>query len=160
MGYNVKPADLLLVHGTDFVSESIEYVTKSSYSHVGGFVSPRLLLEANGFKRTGYQFPGAYKGCSDVFTCDSLTDDQRQKMIAHLQTYIGRRYSYSLIVWELLRYLGLTLTPGTSWDPVICSTLWAVEGYRNVGVDLCPGIPYPTPGDVANSKLLRKVGPF
>jgi hypothetical protein len=162
MDYEMRLGDLVLVRGTEGLSREIEWITHSPYSHVAGLVKPNELIEAQAFRRTGYQALDTYSGCADVFTCDHLTDEQRATIVAGVERYIGRRYSYLLIGWELLRYtLGTMLIPKKSWHPaVICSTLWVVEGYRYAGIDICPGIRYPSPADVGNSKSLRKVGSF
>jgi hypothetical protein len=157
----IKLADLVLVRGNEGLSYEIEWITRSPYSHVAGVVKPNELIEAQAFRKTGYQGLDYYSGCSDVFTCDIATDEQRDQIVANVERFIGSHYSYLLIVWELIRYaFGVTFMPKKSWDPIICSTLWVVEGYRSVGIDLCPGIRFPTPGDVANSKLLIKIGSY
>jgi len=154
----IKTSDLILVRGDGLLGNTIEVVTHSLYSHVAGLAKPNELIEAQGFRKTGYQGLDYYAGSTDVYTCDELTDEQRMLIVDNVENYIGRRYSYLLIVWEFLRYtVGLSLAPSKDWQPVICSTLW-VNVYRAVGIDLCPGIRFPTPGDIANSQLLRKVG--
>jgi hypothetical protein len=155
---DIRPADLILVRGEDLIGNTIELITHSPYSHVAGVVKPNELIEAQAFRRTGYQGLDYYDGCADVYTCDELTDEQRAQIVAGVTKYVGRHYSYLLLGWELLRYMfGFMLAPAKDWQPIICSTLWA-EAYRAAGVDLCPGVRYPTPGDVAQSGLLRKVG--
>jgi hypothetical protein len=154
----IRSCDLILVRGTGILSEAIEVITHSPYSHLAGVAKPNELIEAQGFRKTGYQGLDYYSGCADVFTCDSLTDKQRVEMVANVTKFVGNHYSYLLDVWEFVRYVfGVTIMPSKDWQPIICSTLWAVKGYRHVGIDLCPGIMFPTPGDIANSKLLRKV---
>lgn len=161
MDFKIKPADLILVRGTGIISEGIQGITNSPYSHVAGLVKLNELVEAQGGRKTGYQALDFYVGQADVYTCDELTDEQRLKIVENVERCVGHRYSYWLIGWELLRYtFGVMLIPEKQWDPIICSTLWAVEGYRKSGIDLCPGILFPSPGDVAQSKLLRKIGSF
>lgn len=156
---DIKLADLILVSGNDGLSHEIEWITRSPYSHVAGLVKPNELIEAQAFRKTGYQALDYYAGYADVFTCDIATDEQRIQMVANVESFVGSRYSLLLIGWELIRYVfGVMLMPGKSWDPIVCSVLWAVKAYRSVGIDLCPGIRFPTPGDVGNSKLLRKIG--
>lgn len=154
----MKTCDLILVRGNDGVSHEIEWVTHSPYSHLAGLVKPNELVEAQAFRKTGYQGLDYYQGCSDVFTCDIATDEQRIQMVENVERFVGSHYSYLLDAWEFARYVfGITIMPSEDWQPIICSTLWA-NTYRSVGIDLCPGIRYPTPGDVGNSKLLRKIG--
>ncbi|GMA55480.1 hypothetical protein GCM10025857_68370 [Alicyclobacillus contaminans] len=51
------------------------------------------------------------------------------------------------------------MLPWRERHTVICSTL-AADAYRVAGVELCPKVRYPAPADVAESQLLRKVGPW
>lgn len=154
---DTKPADLILVRGEDLIGNTIELITRSPYSHVAGLVKQNELIEAQAFRRTGYQGLDFYAGHADVFTCDELSDKDRARIIAGAEKYVGRHYSYLLIGWELLRYtFGVMLMPSKNWQPIVCSTLWAME-YRKIGIDLCPGIRFPSPADIAKSKRLRKV---
>lgn len=155
---DIRPADLILVKGTNWISHTIEDVEKSPYSHVAGVVKENRIIEAQGFKRTGYQALDVYKGHADVYRCDNLTDEQRKK-ISHLVVWrVGGHYDYALLFVELIRYwFGVLMPYREPPNTRICSTLW-VGIYRRVGIDLCPGIKYPSPADVAQSKLLRKMG--
>ncbi|GMA52077.1 hypothetical protein GCM10025857_34340 [Alicyclobacillus contaminans] len=151
--------DLLLVRDADFISRAIEDITHSPYSHVAVFTGPNELVEAQGFRRVGYQDPGVYAGKSDLFRCDSLTLEQRFRIAAAAKLHIGQHYDYWLLVIEWVRYaLGIVL-PWRERHTVICSTL-AADAYRVAGVELCPKVRYPAPADVAESQLLRKVGPW
>jgi hypothetical protein len=155
----LKPADLIFVRGIDIASRVIEEVTQSPYSHVAGLVKPNELIEANTFRKTGYQAIDSYARQADVYTCDLLTDEQRQKIVEYVTGCVGSHYDYLLLIWELTRYKLKWLWPYHEGQNRICSTLWS-DAYRQAGVDLCPGILYPTPGDLANSKLLRKIGSY
>ena len=100
----IKPADLILVRGVGFVSEAIEGVTKSPYSHVGIVVKENELIEAEGFKRTGYNDLDAYHGLADVYRYDVATDKQRQQIVDYLTKEVGTHYCYALLLWEFIRY--------------------------------------------------------
>lgn len=156
----IRPADLILVRGSGVLDRAIEGITHSEYSHATGLVKPNELIEAQAFRTTGYQGLDYYQGRSDVYTCDSLTDEQRQQIVAFVMREVGTRYDYELIGWELEHYVlhvDLPFVEGDSRHD--CSTLWS-DAYRSVGVELCPGIKYPTPGDLAHSPLLNKIGSF
>jgi uncharacterized protein YycO len=152
----MKPADLIFVRGHDIVSRAIEDITDCPYSHVAGYVKDNELIEAQWYRKVGYQTLDHYDGLYDVYTCDQLTDTQRKLIIEYATKRIGTRYDYLLIAWEALRYLAHITLPYHNDYRVICSTLWS-DAYRYAGIDLCPGIRYPTPADLAQSKLLRKV---
>jgi hypothetical protein len=153
----MKPADLVIVRGTDWMGRVVEEITQSPYCHVAGIVKENELIEANAFRWTGYAGLDAYKGQADVYTCDLLTDEQREKIVEYVTAFVGTHYDYLLLFWEWSRYKLRWVWPYKEKHSRICSTLWA-DAYREARVDLCPDILYPTPRDLANSPLLRKVG--
>lgn len=155
---DLRPGDLIIVRGVGWISEAIEHVENSPYSHVAGFVGHNDLIEAEGFRKTGYAPVFNYKGCADVFRCDALTAEQRKKIPNSAAWQVGGRYDYVLLFVELIRYwFGVMVPYREPPNARICSVLWA-KIYRDAGVDLCPGIKYPSPADVAQSRLLRKIG--
>jgi uncharacterized protein YycO len=149
--------DLIFAKGTGWESYAIEKFMHSPYSHVAGVVNNKQVIEAMNFKKTGYQSIAYYAGYSDVYRCDSLSDSQRQQIMKYATDNVGSRYDYLLVLWEILRYALQKAIPYFKTKRVICSTLWA-DAYLAAGVDLCPDTKYPTPGDLANSKRLRKIG--
>jgi uncharacterized protein YycO len=149
--------DLLLVRDVDFVSRSIEKITHSPYSHVAIFTGPNELVEAQGFKRVGYQDAGVYQGKADVFRCYPSTFNQREKVVESVKSHIGQHYDYLLLGVELVRYAFGVVLPWYEHDSVICSTL-AADGYRDAGIDPCLDIAFPSPADIANSRRFRKIG--
>ncbi len=160
LDFTIKPADLILVRGDGLIDKAIEEISHSPYSHVAGLVKPNELIEAQAFRRTGYQGLDYYHGVSDVFTCDSLTDEQRNQIVAFVMKEVGTEYDYLLIPWEFEHYVFHVDLPFAEDDARHdCSTLWS-DAYRSVGVDLCPGVKYPTPGDLGTSMRLRKLGSY
>ncbi|WP_088187528.1 hypothetical protein [Desulfosporosinus sp. FKA] len=155
---DLRIGDLILVRGTGFISEAIEAVEHSQYSHVAGFVGHKELIEAEGFRQTGYAPVSKYKGQADVFRCMFADRESRQNILEHATYQVGGRYDYALLFVELIRYWTRILLPYKEPSNArICSVLWA-DIYRDIGIDLCPGIKYPSPADVAGSKLLIKIG--
>lgn len=151
----LRPADLICVRGNSLIDKGIEIVSHSLYSHVAGIIHDGELIESQGLRRTGYEPLSAYTDY-DVYTCDTLTDDQRAAIVQWVCTQIGTPYDYELIGWE---WLHLTLhfdLPYHEHGKFDCSTLWS-DAYKSVGVDLCPNVEYASPGDIANSKMLRKI---
>ena len=155
----LRPADLILVHGSTLIDRAIEDIEHSLYSHAAGVgFEPGELIEARGFRATGYQNLGAYQDDGEAYVCNRLTDTQRTAIVDSVKQEIGKQYDYLLLIWELYRYvLHMTIPFKEPFHSRICSTLWA-DAYKSVGVDLCPGIRYPSPGDIAQSALLKKVG--
>jgi hypothetical protein len=148
--------DLILVRGTNCIDKGIEGITHSPYSHAAGIVKENELIEAQGFRKTGYQGLDFYSGHADLYTCDALTDEQRHKIVDYVAAEVGSHYDYLLIVWEAIYHLFHWFLPYKEVNKRICSTLWS-DAYLAAGVNLCPGIRYPTPGDLAKSPLLRKI---
>lgn len=155
----MKPGDLVFVRGTDWIGRVVEEVTQSPYCHVAGVVKENELIEANAFRKTGDVGLDFYRGRSDVYICDILTDEQRQKIVEYVSAFVGTHYDYLLLFWEWARFKLKWVWPYKEKHSRICSTLWA-DAYREAGVDLCPGIIYPTPGDLSKSPFLRKVMPL
>ncbi|WP_425805507.1 hypothetical protein ACHOLT_02245 [Desulfitobacterium sp. Sab5] len=152
----IQPGDLLLIQGNTWIDKVIKRITGSSYTHVAGVVGPDEAVEILPFKRTNYQKLETYTGRVDVFTCNSLTDDQRRKIVEHAVNKVGAKYDYKLIIWEASRYLFHWVWPYKARDNSLCSTLWA-DAYRNAGINLCPDIIYPSPGDLGESPIIQKV---
>ncbi|WP_067923638.1 hypothetical protein [Alicyclobacillus shizuokensis] len=157
---DIRQADLILVRGHGPIERIIEHVTDSPYCHVAGLVKDNELIEAQAGHKIGYQALDYYDGVSDVFTCDMATEEQRQQIVEWVVNRLGGHYDYLLIGWEALHYiLHVDLPYNPDPNRFDCSQLWS-EAYRSVGIDLCPGIKFPSPADTANSPVLRKVGSF
>lgn len=154
----LKKADIILVHGDCFISDLIKDVQNSKYSHVAGIVRENEIVEAQGFEITGFEGLHKYIGQADVYRCDSLTDEQRDKIVAYAESQVGSHYDWFLLVWEFIRYKFNIILPYKKKVNVnICSSLWN-EAFRSVNVDICPNIIFPSPDDISKSKLLRKIG--
>lgn len=155
-----KPGDLLLVKGKTWMGHAIEDISHSPYSHVAGFVHHDDLVEAQGFRDVGYQSPAEYRGQSDIYVCDALTTEKRIEIVRHVTDEIGKHYDYLLIAWEFFRYVFHLMLPYK--EPLRsrdCGTLWS-KAYKKAGIDLCHGIRFPSPGDLANSPKLKYIGTF
>lgn len=153
---NLRAADLILVRGDSFIDRGIELVSHSPYSHTAGIVRDGELIEAQFGRTTGYEPLDAYNGEYDVYTCDTLTDDQRTAIVRWVCREIGTPYDLAVIGYEFIHYLLHFDIPYHEQGKFDCSTLWS-NAYKSVGVDLCPNVEYASPGDIANSPLLRKV---
>lgn len=152
----MKKGDIILVKGTGFVSDIIEDIENSAYSHAAGIIGDNEIIEAEGFQITGYQKLDKYAGHTDVYTCNILTDKQRIKIIEYVENQIGSHYNWILLLLEILRYLFNVSISYKNFNSYICSTLWS-DAYKSVGIDLCPRIKYPSPKDLSESKILKKI---
>lgn len=154
---NFQIADILLEYGSNsIIGEIIDDFEHSKYSHTAGIVSEGELIEANGFKKTGYIELSVYKNEADIFTCDILTEKQRKLIVKYVKSQVGTTYDWVLLFEEAFRFLFNLAIPHKEFHNHICSTLWA-DAYRHAGIDLTPGIRYPSPSDLSKSKLLRRV---
>lgn len=156
----MKPGDLVFIRGTEGVAGPIKKITRSPYTHIAGLVVDDWLLESQALRRTGHQPLDTYKGVSDIYTCSSLSQSQRGQIVASAMEWFGTGYDYFLFGSLALRHMfwgGAPLYAGKKRQ--ICTTLWT-EAYRAVGIDLCPGIRYPTPGELSQSEQLEYVGSF
>ena len=90
----------------------------------------------------------------DVFTV-RCEDEVAQAAVTAAMTWRGDPYAW----WHLPALFRRTMQPQEvrAAEGRICTEL-VVDAYREVGVDLTPGIEYPTPDDIARSELLVKVG--
>lgn len=160
MTLELLPGDLILVRGTSTLAHAIESVEHSPYSHVAGYVGDGKLIEAQGFRRTGYIDASEYAGCADVYRfVYPLPIKVRNHIVELAKENVGGHYDYLLILWELSRYLfHLALPFKEAKGMRICSTLWAIGIYKKAGIDLCKGIAYPSPADLAASMYLKRVG--
>lgn len=139
---SLRPADVLLVEGQTRVSVAIKYLTQSTWSHAALYVGAQTGMEhafveadiVEGVCLVGIEtFAGLHcRICRPV----SLTDDDRQRVVAHALARVGHRYDLRN-VFDLMRYLVPTPPVPQRWrrrmlalgsgDPTraICSTLVA-----------------------------------
>ena len=152
----IQPGDILLISGNTLVDKIIKLVTRSPYSHVVGVVNPNQVVEILPLSTARFKKIQDYTGRADVFTCERLSNDDRRKIVDYVTGKIGASYDYYLIIWEASRYLFNWVWPYDNKDSSLCSTLWS-EAYRKAGIDLCPDVKFPVPGDLAKSSYLHKV---
>ena len=152
----IQPGDILLISGNTLVDKIIKLVTRSPYSHVVGVVNPNQVVEILPLSTVRLKKIQDYTGRADVFTCKRFSNDDRRKIISFVTGKIGSSYDYYLIIWEASRYLFNWVWPYDNKDSSLCSTLWS-EAYRKAGIDLCPDVKFPVPGDLAKSRYLHKV---
>ena len=153
----LRKGDILLAYGDGFIGEVIEEFENSEYCHTAGIVGVGLLIESNGFKKTGYENISIYKGKADIFTCDILTDEQRKKIVEYVKGEIGTVYDWILLFEEAIRLAFHIVISHKEFHNHICSTLWN-DAYMSIGIILCPNIKYPSPADIGNSRMMRKIG--
>ena len=162
LGACLRPGDVLLVEGRTRVSVAIKYLTQSTWSHTALFVGDRLgrrdtrgepvcVVEVDiveGVRAVAIsEFAGLHvRVCRPV----SLTDAEREGMIAYAIARIGHQYDLKNVL-DLVRYLIATPPVPQRWrrrllalgsgDPTraICSTLIA-QAFESVGYPVLPDI--------------------
>lgn len=149
---NLLRGDVVFVRGTGPISDAIEDVTRSPYSHVALAVSADAIVEAQGFERVQVVHADKYAGHADVYRT-RLPPDVLSRIVAKAESHIGERYDYFLIALEFVREETGIQLPYDEVDhhDLICSMLVA-DAFRPE-YDPCPGIEYPAPGDEAQSVL-------
>lgn len=164
----LRPGDVLLVEGNSRISTAIKYLTQSTWSHAALYVGPRpelagtgatpCFVEADtvdGVRAVGLsQFAGLHvRVCRPA----SLSDDDAQRLVAHVIGRIGHRYDLRNI-FDLARYLIPTPPVPLRWrrrllmlgsgDPTraICSTLIA-QAFESVRYPILPIVEKRPSGD-------------
>ena len=111
----LKPGDVVLVEGNQFVSASIKYLTQSTWSHAAFFVRDALPDPADGGEKPRLIEVTLAKGCiatplSDYKSYNTricrpvgLSDQDRQAVVDFMLGKIGTQYDLKNI-FDLLRY--------------------------------------------------------
>lgn len=144
-----QAADLIFVHGTGLLAEGIRWAERSrgegpSYAnHVGGFVSPTMVVEAK-WTVLDHAYADAVAAQShQVWRCMALTEEQRAAVAACACQLVGRSYGTDKIALQL----GDSLLGKITGEDVdlfrrldesdarpICSMLWALAYARALGI--------------------------
>jgi hypothetical protein len=168
----ISDCDILLYRGRSWESWLIRLVTGAPYSHAGLAVwwnSRLMVLEASGKGVVATPLSENvrhYDGRVEWFTCvEEISQAERQRMVEYAQRELGKRYgTWWAIVLGLRRLLGLAIDRDDTAHHagrLICSQ-YVAGVYTLVGRDLRRGISdrFTTPGDIARSPLLRRMGPL
>lgn len=134
--------DLIFVHGKDFISEAIETITHSSFSHVAIYIGNGKVIEAQGGRTVGTQSLDYYNGEYTVCPLD-LTGEQLTKSLPWLLAQRGRPYDYWDIFILFLRCVFWLKVPWREGKAVICSILardWCKQNNLPIpDIDMSPG---------------------
>lgn len=155
----ILPGDLLFVWGNSFIEEVIEEVTHGP-SHVALFLDEQTIAEANWNRTTGASPLSNFlsgKGRLEVWRDDTLTDEERSKMVKYAREHFGIHYDYLGILVELARYeLNFPLATLHEGKRRICSS-YVNDCIKSIGRNWA-NVPYaPTPSDLLQGgKLTRK----
>ncbi|KIL38297.1 hypothetical protein SD70_27160 [Gordoniibacillus kamchatkensis] len=118
----MNPGDLIFVSGIDVISRIIRWVTESKYSHVAIYVGGGRVIEAQAFRKVGFQELAYYEGKYDVKPI-RLREPQRIHGLVWILNQRGRPYSYWSDFVILLRCLFNIHIPWHEGLAIICSRL-------------------------------------
>jgi hypothetical protein len=157
----LKPGDILLVEGNQFVSSTIKYLTNSTWSHAALYVGHVLPRPPNGAERPRLIESNLGQGCvavplsrystfnTRICRPSGLNDEDRNKVVEFMISKLGTQYDLKNI-FDLLRYFFPIPVPSRfrrrmialgSGDPTraICSSLIA-QAFQSVGYPILPEI--------------------
>lgn len=133
--FQIKKGDILFVWGKSLVEELITDISHGA-SHCALFVDENTVCEAQFGRVVGEANLQDYIDDKntvrlEVWTDDSLTDEQREDMIAYAKTMYGQHYDVKLIPLELIHFLTRN---NLEWyregNEKICSTLVYSAGLK------------------------------
>jgi len=173
----LKPGDVLLVEGNQFVSSTIKYLTNSTWSHSALYVGHVLPRPRSGEERPRLIESNLGEGCvatplSRYATYNTricrpvgLTEEDRNKVVEFMVGKLGTKYDLRNI-FDLLRYFFPIPVPSRfrrrmialgSGDPTraICSALIA-EAFASVNYPILPEITRAPGRAHADSRYSRK----
>lgn len=109
MTYTPKKGDLLFCYGNSWIDDAIQNITHGA-AHVAVFVDENTLCEAQYGREIGEISLDYYMNNPDVtrlvvYSDQSLTDAERDDMMAYAKTLYGEHYDIELIPLELLHYV-------------------------------------------------------
>ncbi|NRD80264.1 hypothetical protein HPT25_23360 [Bacillus sp. BRMEA1] len=156
----IKPADVLFVWGTGFIDDAIEFVTHGP-SHCALFLDNETLVEAQAGRDTGTMNLSFYLNTNarlEVWRDETLTDEDRSKMVSYAKEHFGIHYDYLAILAELARFeLNIPINSFHEGKRRICSS-FVNDIAMSVGHNWSKVHYAPAPVDLINSGKLTKKG--
>jgi hypothetical protein len=139
--------DCILVDGTSFISDGIEWFENGKVSHVALYTGDDEVIEATetGVKcnKIAKYYTDKYNWC--VRRIPNLTAEQSQKMVDGAWKLIGKKYDFFqffglalFFIWKRLTGKKVYWLIGQSGDDMmICSELYTMVA-RDAGIELLP----------------------
>lgn len=147
----MQAGDIIFVRGDDLLDELIEWAEDGVYSHVALYVGDGFVIEATGGNRIKLARLSSYASY-DVGSV-SMTDQQREDLIAYAMTQQGKRYDWALIGIIALRLLLRIDIPYAERALRICST-FIRDCFDYIRIQLTE-IVNCTPQELSESKLIN-----
>jgi len=169
----LRPLDILLYKGTGLTSWIIEWLSKSSYSHVALVVNPEMNLgiESNTGHQSGVRAFDLRKidiSQVSVYRLKPQYSVNQGVVISYLVSHLGVGFDYwgvfCLGLLKIFSFLSFTFfRPHNSFQrnkDYFCSELVWASFFASDGFDLVPqtgAADITSPGDIANSPVVVKV---
>jgi len=157
---NLKHGDILAYKGQYLHSQIIKSLTHSQYSHLIIYVGDNLAVEADW---SGIQYCNIdkYKNYLDIYSCDSLTEIQREQICNYAISKVGEKYDYLLLIFMFLRRIFKFRFRIKLRDSKadVCSEL-VNDCYSEVNDMKLVKKRYPSPQEVISSERLKFVGSY
>lgn len=117
---DLQPYDILFYKkGNSIISKTIKYITKSQYSHVSMYLRCGQIVETDYKKVFNIGHLGNVSDY-DVYRIETLTGEQKVKVIGYIKNNLYRKYDYLEILRYLTyKYFGILLRDDI--DRLICS---------------------------------------
>lgn len=152
----IKPFDILFHKGKTPIARIIKKLTKEPYSHCAFFISDFHLLQLDYKSPTVIKHLEYPRGNYDVYELITpLTEQEKEKVINFIMQRIRTSYDFKLIFSRLFNILiGTPII--NSKNKYNCDEL-VRDALRSVGINLIDDDSPLSPGELAKSKLLRKI---
>lgn len=163
----ILPGDILFVWGNGPIEEAIEWITHGP-SHCALFIDSKTVAECQWDKKAGTDPISDYfaeKGHRlEVWRDETLTDDERKRIVDFAKKHFGIEYDYLAILAELVRFeLNIPISSFHEGKRRICSSYvndcgksvgrnWTNISYAPAPVDLLKGGKLTRKGVLANGK--------
>ena len=166
----IKNGDVLMYRGRSLESRIIRWATGARYSHAGLAVwwnNRLMVMEAVGkgvVVTPISQNVRAYSGRVEWFTSvEEIPEEHRLQMVEFAQRELGKEYALwravLLGIRALFQHNEETKDKLRREERLFCSH-YVAETYNSIGRDLKKGVSdrFMSPGDVADSPLLKRIG--
>jgi uncharacterized protein YycO len=150
-------ADLLACYDDTWMDKVIRFFCRSKITHTAMMIDNDTIIDTD---RTGVIISNisSRKGKYITLRCDKLTEEQREIIVSHALSNVGKAYDFFQLLNILIyRTFGIRLCKD---DPgrYICVEVF-VEAYEKAGIILVPNMPIDMvePADLINSPCLREI---
>jgi hypothetical protein len=155
----ILPGDVLFVWGNGVIEEAIEWVTNGP-SHCALFLDSNTVAETQWNRRTGSTPLAEYLSSGDrleVWRDESLTNEERQRIVEYAKNHFGIEYDYLAILAELARFeLNIPISSFREGKRRICSSY--INDCGKAANENWADVPVPAPIDLLKGGKLTKKG--